>query len=271
MTICILAMDGLEAKFVEKWKLRNLLQEYHGTISLNNFKEKYGRIHSLEIWTAFLTGKMPEKTLCWYKVRASVSFAKKILRYTKLYGIAKKIFVKYKPGVLVEYQSVKKYGLNALPDKIQPSATVDMILYDKYGSKFRKLARAINKDLKEYEEESYRQFRERMNKLKKLISGQERYRLILAYFRLADNMGHVFSKHRKKVFQAYLALDRLAYLVRRRYRGVVLIMSDHGMNENGEHSMESFWSLNTKPPFTPRSIIELHDLVLKLALEANPR
>jgi len=265
LKICVLAMDGLEARWVKRWKLKNLLQEYHGEIPLTEFKERYGRIHSLEIWTTFLTGKMPEKALSWYEVRFSKPFVKKILKKMRLYNVVKDVLMKFKPSLFLKYENVKKHSSRTLPDIIKPSLTIDMILYDNYEGNFRRLAKAINRGFKEYEEEVYRQFRNSEEKLLRTINLQERYKLILAYFRLADSIGHVFVKRKRKLFKAYLALDRLAYLVRKKYDGAILIISDHGMTEEGEHSMESFWSLNVKPPLIPKSIVDLNSLVLELA------
>jgi len=258
-------MDGLESLWVRSWRLRSLLQEYNGEIPLNDFIEKYERIHSLEIWFTFLTGKMPESRLSWYKVKYSRYFIKMLLKSMGLYHLAKNLLMKHKPSFLLQYENVRNYGSNSLPEIIKPSAVINMILYDKnYGSNMARLAKAINVSLKEYEKEAYRQFRLTKEKLFEAIAQQERYKLILAYFRLADSIGHVFNNNRRKLFKAYIALDRLAYLVRREYDGAILILSDHGMTSEGEHSTRSFWSLNIRPLFIPRSIADLNKLVTEI-------
>lgn len=62
----ILMIDGLDYRTA--LKLPSLRQEAHGVISLKEYMQRYGRVHSLEVWYSFLTGEMPRERLSWYSV-----------------------------------------------------------------------------------------------------------------------------------------------------------------------------------------------------------
>lgn len=98
----------------------------------------------------------------------------------------------------------------------------------------------------------------------------EEWKLFMAYFDLADLMGHVYiAKRPLRLMHAYLELDALA----RNLQAIVpdslfLIVSDHGMKVSedgvsGTHTDYAFWSLNVETDWSPSDFTDFYPKILE--------
>lgn len=260
MKTLVLCIDGLDHRLVRKLRLRSLLQEYSGIIDLTEFQQRYGRVHSLEIWHTFLTGEMPPEKLSWVTPTRLLEYSKKIASILRVRKAARRIALTLGLSSILtrEYRAPR-----ALPDLVDSSRTIGMILYDDTRRSMRRLAKAMKRGIRAYEKEAYTQFYEKRKRILALLS--EDFKLALAYIRLLDNIGHIYPHSKLKLLKAYTLVNSLASIVRARFSGVVMVVSDHGMDSGGAHYPEAFWSLSTMPPIHPKSVADLHKLALKLA------
>ena len=99
MKVFVLALDGLEYRLIRKWRLTNLLQNYHGVFKI---QRQYFITGSLKwasykivaspytpiIWTSFLTGKKPydhgiKELRTYVKIPEALRYLKVIHRVKK--------------------------------------------------------------------------------------------------------------------------------------------------------------------------------------------
>lgn len=259
MRTLVLCIDGLDHRLAREFRMRSLLQEYNGVIDLSEFQQRYGRVHSLEIWHTFLTGEMPPEKLSWVTPTRLLDYSKRVADLLGVRRAARRVALALGLSrILTREYKVPK----ALPDLVDGSRTIGMVLYDDVRGSMGRLAKAIKKGVQEYEREAYLQFYGKRRAILALLA--EDFKLALAYIRLLDSIGHVYPRSKLKLMKAYSKVNSLVSAVRARFSGAVMVVSDHGMDHTGMHYPEAFWSLNTKPPFHPRRVADLHELVLKL-------
>ena len=253
--VIILAFDALEASLVEKWRLKYLLQEYHGVYEAPK-SPKYGKPHTPNAWTSFITGLPPEvhgvddwwsfgRVLDWLRKHPPLSWIK-----------GKRVLL-------------RKLGINIKP-KVVGNTALFVPAWNEPTEPREEYAIALEKGLEELIKTVWKWHKIRKEELFKHLDGE--WKLLMAWFDIADMFGHVcWYRCRNELFKAYLDLNSIAKKVREKVGDdtAVLIVSDHGMKGTrdgitGDHSPYGFWSLNVEPPLMPKKITDFKPMIHKL-------
>ena len=115
--------------------------------------------------------------------------------------------------------------------------------------------------IEEYDALIFRNHKENKDEL--MASLEEEYELVLAYFNLADMIGHLSFGLKAKMKVIYKELDSLASLVRKKCENL-LIVSDHGMRpigRYGDHTNYGFWSFSEEVELKEPKITKLRSFV----------
>ncbi|MCD6369528.1 MAG: alkaline phosphatase family protein [Thermoproteales archaeon] len=270
MKICILAFDGLEYEFVVKWKLKNLLQEYHGTYKAL-INPKYDKPHTPTCWASFITGKSLEEhgVTHWWRWNSLLERLRYIPPFIWIKG---KRDILMKIGIKPTLRTIPE-NLSTIFDAVKPSVPLFIPSYNEPVKIHYMYVEASKKGLNEIVKCVWKVHKLRKDVLFKHLKNNE-WKLLMCWFDLADLMSHLYTpKTRFHLLKAYLELNSIAGEVRKRIDNdtAVLIVSDHGIEieKNGsvDHSEHGFWSLNVKPPFKPRDITDFYKLILELTGE----
>jgi len=269
MRICVLAFDGLEYDLVVKWRLRHLMQKYYGAYkSLVN--PKYGKPYTPTCWASFISGKPMEehKVTTWWSWGAILE---KLRYFPPFVWVKGKRKILMRLGIRPKLRTLPSY-ITTIFDVIKPSVALFIPSYNE-PIEFRNMYDdAAKKGLKELEKTIWAIHEIRKNIFFEYLDKDD-WRLLMCWFDLADMIAHLYSSRRSKLrlMKAYFELNNIAKKVRERIGDdvAVLIVSDHGIQKlpdgSIDHSNHGFWSLNVKPPFTPKEIIDFYKLVIELA------
>lgn len=261
MKICILAFDGLEANYVEKWKLRNLLQEYSDIYPVE--AEKY---NTPQLWASFLTGLPPEE----HNLRLFVErggMIKKIARFTPkvIRSIGKK-FVKAKPpSIKGKFKTIFDYASKPLAFNVFSYNELEEQLKLRMKYDIVKTLGDVKKSYKAYRE--WMKFSRKLkNEFKKLLIERD-WDLAMTHFYFTDLIAHLFYNKPSLVKLTYILADKFAEEIRRIVddrEGLLLIISDHGFNlKRGLHSDHGFYSLNKPLKMEIKSISDFYSYLIK--------
>jgi predicted AlkP superfamily phosphohydrolase/phosphomutase len=262
--VFVLALDALEYNLIVNWKMKNLMQKRYGKIKLGlkYYRSKINAPFTPIVWASFITGLSPER----HKIKDLLTYGKKLDYIRKLPVISwlhgkRRILRKF--GFNPRTVDERDLETNTLFNKIQPFVAVDVPSWNELRS-FYRLSQAFRRGLKEYEKEIWKIYEERKQKVFENLS--KRWRLFMAYFQIADLIGHIyFGKKLKKLHEVYKTLDVLAFDIKSLLPNdtIFLIVSDHGMKLSedgltGNHSDHAFWSINIKTEWTPRDITDFY-------------
>lgn len=270
MRVLVLALDGLEYDLVIKWRMRNLLQKKYGKIELGE-EHYYMNLEPYTpiVWASFITGLPPSR----HKVRSLWTYGR-VLDFIRelpvISWVKNKRKILYKLGIL-EPKIVRKENLNAktIFDVVKPSIAVRVITYNDDVEQWRRASKAmLFGGVKKYEEVLWENHREREKELFENLN--KNWRLLMAYFRIADEKGHIHIAKRPYILKrVYRRLDMLAYKVRKQLPGdtILLIVSDHGMKPapdgTGVHSHHAFWSINIDTDWKPKKITDFFPQIVR--------
>lgn len=296
LKVLVLCIDGLEAKLIERWNIKEYKQKYYGIIKISESIKKGDPIYTPLIWASFLLGEPAYK----------YNFTIEKIRYERLkigygwlfplYSIRLKLFDHKKLGLrsllkklrLFNLDKVIKhsYKIESLPQNVKIKTIVEVIknrgfqvwikdfpsYNDSYYAKIRTILRDyfninFNKR-KKIVDEIYKFASKR---LEEAINSLKNYHIIFYYTNLIDVANHMF--YRPKKLKAMITLaeyymkfaNKIKELLNNLTNYVLLIISDHGYDPiSHDHSVYGFWSLNIKPPFTPIKITDFYNLILDL-------
>jgi hypothetical protein len=277
LKVLILAMDGLEYNLVIKWNLKGLIQRYYGIHAVVK-SPRYGKAHTPSSWVSFITGLPPEehgvddwwswgRILDWLRTHPPLVWVKgKRLLLAKL-GIKLRPRIAGRDMVRAE----------TIFDVIQPSVALNVPGWNEPTEPHVEYEEAARRGVRDLIAKVWEWHERRKRQLFEALADPGRWRLLMAWFDLADLIGHAcMVKCRLELRKAYVELDRLARQVAERIPSntALLIASDHGMTVStdgvtGDHSDHGFWSLNVEPPFYPRSILDFKSLIIDLARDAS--
>jgi len=259
MKVFILALDGLEHTLVEGWRMRNLLQKTHGTYSVEEFEQVKNL--STSVWASFITGEYHYFDNWWTK-RWLYRIAKKFIRdEVSLWKIAKL----FRPK-LIDKTALKS---ESIFDLVPNSVAVNVPVYnEKTEYHIEKLDALHFGGIEEYINAIWSVHWKRIKDvLEKVFSN---WNLFMAWFDVADLIGHLQIKNKEKMRRLYDALEVLAAFLKNTVPSecVFLVVSDHGIKENtdgsfGEHTKTGFWSLNTESDWRPRRVIDFSPKILE--------
>lgn len=270
--VFILALDGLEYDLVKRWKMENLMQKKYGKMVLST--EYYHADEHVPytpiIWASFITG-VPAKE---HDIRSIFIYGKILDSFRNLPLIKwikgkRKIFwrVGLKPRV-VDRRDLKA---KTFFDEIEPSIALDVPAYNEPTEVNLRLGKIImTRGLKEYVKEAWEVYKDRKKRVFEYIN--ENWKIFMAYFKIADLLGHIYiAKSPKDLQKVYETLERLASDINEKIseETVFLIISDHGMKPEpdgtGNHSVYAFYSLNFKTRWEPKDITDFYLKILEWA------
>lgn len=267
--VFVLALDGLEYDLVEKWRLRNLMQSKYGKIILSSdyYHKDVHVPYTPIIWASFITGVPPER----HGIKDFFTYGKTLDFIRNLPVIR---WIKGKKKILrkigMKPRTVEERDLNVktIFDIIKPSIAVDVPAYNEPAEYFYRRNKALkDRGLKGYEEEIWKIHKERKKKVFENL--QKDWKLFMAYFTIADLMGHLhIAKRLRRLKIAYDELDVLASKLKEALPEdtVFLVISDHGMKPEsdgtGSHSSHAFYSLNIETDWEPKDITDFHKKII---------
>jgi len=203
------------------------MQKEYGQTDITNFQEP----RTIVLWASFLTGKnmeakIPIKDQWKFQLNKEETF----LRFFK-----------------------------------NPK-TIDVPAYfyeQEHHNEERQLLKAYfneNATIEEYDKLIWKNHRE--NK-EEFLNSLGKHDLLMAYFNLADAIGHLSFGVYTKMKKVYTELENLAAKIRSK-DDLTLIISDHGMKaigRYGDHTMNGYYSTNTKPNLKLPKITDFHKLI----------
>lgn len=259
-SILIVALDGLESDFVEKWNLRNLKQQEYGTIEVPIDSET-GVPTSPQVWASFLTGRYVEG-LEFEKV-GMVNIVLKALEFLHKHipmrlGLGEKVRNRA-PSRFPTLKSESFLELTKSREINMPYYSYDhsaLNIIHKFKAENLSVSRIIVllKDL--YEKRKSRILRE--------IDKIESVDVFVAFMHFPDSLQHFLFTRPSKIEELYLDLDEYVSLLKKRIRSSTLfiIVSDHGFDlETGTHSKHGFYSSSANLERTPRKITDFFQIV----------
>ncbi|MFW5912288.1 MAG: alkaline phosphatase family protein [Candidatus Hadarchaeota archaeon] len=239
--ICILGYDALEIDLVEKFDLPNLKQDEYGKIDISDFETVYTPI----LWGSFLTGENLEphfredegskllqkffhSPYKFIKKNVSGKIAVSLKRHLKNLGVVGKV-----EGNVSSKNVAKDLEKETILDLVEKSKAINVPSLNRNRSKESSMKDRIEGKTSdsEYQKSVWACFEDTKRKLLENLDRE----LVMAWFGLADWMGHVYRGDMDEMRKTYEALDDFAGEVKRRFDGLVLIVADHGMNQLGSY------------------------------------
>ena len=266
--IFILALDALDARLVEKFRLENLLQTNWGTFSIAEFKETFGKIFTPTIWAAFICGEIrPIKH--WYT-------------YGKVFDAIRDTIPKFFRDKLSDILVVRGHALlkaratdrrdlkvKTIFDQIKPSVAVNIPAFNEDLKLRTMITQSLEKQgLSAFEEVIWRVHEKRVSETLSRLKEESEWKLFMAWFDLADWLGHLHIARRPHKFDnAYLNLERWARNLKELTKPCIfLVVSDHGMepmlDDTGDHSLHGFYSINLKGELGPKRITDFYGKII---------
>jgi len=223
--IVVLAIDALEYSLVERFSCSNLKQKYYGKTDISEFSEP----RTMVLWSSFLTGTNMEQRVLSMGNTAMWSFKM---------NIQETFFRQFNNPVIIDL----------------PGFSYDVEIHRQEREMLRQFFEVQDKEekdaiRKEYNDKAFEHHR----RIKKLFGEALKAEkdIVLAYFSIADVIGHLNFSNRGLMKMIYRDLDEIAG----RVPSPMIILSDHGMKEVGifgDHSNYGFWSTGLKDLETPR-------------------
>lgn len=222
----VLALDALDLSLVREFECRSLMQVECGTTNISEFDLE----RTVVLWASFLTGRNMEAEI---PIRRQWEF--------KLFS--EQTFLRF-------FDTFKAIDVPAFSFK-KTHDEERRLLKDFFDGKAT---------VEEYEACVWRNHEENRSELLESVGS---FDLILAYFNLADAIGHLSFGVLGKMKRVYDELDRLASQVLND-EDLTLVVSDHGMKavgRYGDHTKNGFYSLNRKMLLGCPRITKFYDLV----------
>lgn len=222
----ILGLDGLDYSYVKNFNCRNLMQKSCGYTDLSDFSE----MKTIVLWSSFLAQMNMEKEIG----------GKGILWDFKLH-LERTFFSHFK-----NWQALDVPGFT-YDDNIHSQERHKLKdFFDKKGT------------IEDYEQVIFCNHQKNKEIFLKMLD--EPYDILMAYFALADAIGHLSFGITSKMRIVYQELDDLAAIVAKKKNDDLLILSDHGMQavgRFGDHAQQGFWSSSSHIPQDNLKITQL--------------
>lgn len=255
----IFCIDALELTLVEKYGLRDLMQEEYGAVEA---WDEYPLTES--IWASFITGVPPEvhgidKNLVKNRKKIYKSGVANFMNYCLSIGRKVKDILlpgtAFKIGLKLQLRLAERYGTVPLsfrdikvPTILDNPATA-VIGFPLYDDDFmRRMKHLIGKyyyseiSPTEFYNELQREYEINQAKLNSLDLSSNS--TVFIYYFILDVLNHLWHGDAKLIRKEYLRMnDTFRDLKHRLNPDFSLVISDHG-GLNGEHTMYGFYSVN---------------------------
>lgn len=216
LKILIIAMDALDEVMVRKFNCRNLMQAECGSTDISEFQLP----KTVVLWSSFLTGKNMEgeiKEDLWdFTLPKERTFFKSFASFSAI--------------------DVPAFTLK---QKEHAEERKCLAAYFKKENSIEGFDKTVWKNHESNKKEFFS------------LIGKADCEAMMAYFDLADAIGHLSFGIDEKMRQAYGELDKIAAEASKICDCPILVVSDHGMERIGEgrygdHTNRGFWSSNAK-------------------------
>ena len=275
MKVFILAIDGLEYKLVERWRLRGLQQTIYGWLDVSNFKHLLTPI----IWASFITGMPPEV----HGIKSWWTFSSNSVLDSFFHWIRYKIPIVQNMSQWKLRKLLKFFGLNVAPpqandlkrkglatifDYASNPVVIDVPSYNESPNTRARYSHAMDRGIEAYEKELWKVHEERVGRIMNVLNSK--WDLFMAWIDIGDQMGHIYFDNKFKMLKTYTRLDTLAQRIRQNLKKdtFFLIVSDHGMKLSSdgypEHSNRAFYSFNRNIKWRPQNILDYANFIKSL-------
>lgn len=220
------------------------------------------------IWASFITGLPPEK----HNIRSLFTYGQFLdylrnIPFIKRIKGKRKIFLRL--GLKPRRVGKRDLAKETFFDKIRPSVAIDVPAYNESTEVNWRLGETLmSKGLKEYVKELWKVYDDRKKQVFENIG--EDWKLIMAYFKIADLLGHMYIAKRVRSLQkVYLNLDELACEIKKKIpdNTIFLIVSDHGIKPEpdgtGTHTSHGFYSINIATDWKPKDVTDFYPKIME--------
>ena len=295
MKVLILGFDGLEHRFVEKWKLDSLKQDRFGKVGIPEecFKEAIDPFGNRTyepwtpyVWSSIVTGKTPDVVGISLK---NVQRWQNTMLQT-LRGLSERIgLTRHKAtrfffdgrGKALERIGFRKEHFNLMENSKVPTIfhaaknpeTINVPLVYQARKNLQdeehwKL-KLKGEGLEEMRKHAWKDFKRISKKTLETVKKGD-WDLMMSYVRFLDTIGELSFGSFKEMFKAYSASNHYAKQVRDAVSDNVacLIVSDHGMRrlgktKYGSHSDYAFYSLNIETDWKPLMVTDFYKKIVE--------
>ncbi len=296
MRVIVLGIDGLDADLVLRWRLKAFMQQYYGTHDVRVAVKPGDPLYTPLIWASFLLGKPAYEYGFTHEEIVKRRDLTAYRKFGPLYSLRLKIFGKRS---LHLRKIMMKLGLYDRESVVKKFHEVEALPEEALRDTFPEIAKREGfkvwaEEFPSYNEVKFAEWRARASeylglslreKLKALdertdysiklldraINAAQDHDLILYYTSVIDWANHKLYRPKSLTLMTFLAsyykkFEKLISKAERKLKkSAILIVSDHGYDPRvQEHSSKGFWSLNIKPPITPKTILDFKGLILEL-------
>ena len=293
MKVLAFCVDGLEASLVEKWKLKEFMQNYYGKINVRVAVKPGDPLYTPLIWSAFLLGKpaylygldyaeiLKKRLYIGCRIpKFIINIRRKLLgkRKLNLRSALERLGLFDREKIIQsaqEIESLPKEAINdALPEVLRKKGyRVWIKEFPSYNDFQRAKLRGVISNLAFRDDMDILMREEELTKrlFSEAINSLELYDLIIYYTDLIDLANHRFYKPESircmmRLASYYKKIERLVMEIKKLQPNLaVIIVSDHGFDPvKQDHGNYGFWSMNLKPPKVPKTILDFKNIIMKL-------
>ena len=271
--ILILGFDGLDYDLIQKRSFPHLKQIEYGKIVVPITKD-VGEPSTPIVWASFITGKEPKK----HGIVEPIAWNSSIIRWLQakvafIPACAPSLFLRRKVGEFLSnlgfsrgHPKKKHLKISTFFDKIEKSVAISVPAFDEdVLAKFGGLFGAIFDEEKrlDFLERLFRDYEETKELLFKALN--KGWQLLMVHFQISDLYAHIYYKQREKILDLYEILDELTSQAKEKLDNDVwiLVISDHGENEECGHNPFGFYSSNIKLGLTNPRITDFYGMFLE--------
>lgn len=245
MRILIISFDGLEHNWVEMFNLVGLKQKEYGRIDLYPILNLQQRKHkdpvTDEIYATTISGKLFIEGITGEGVCTICSLSERNI--PSIFNLPNSLAV----GVpTASYDVNRIFHINLIAEYVRNDKEIQL--------KELLLADA--------------------NKMTNVLINERsiwiQKQLVMVYYYFTDELGHLsrIRLNDAERFDVYKKAEEIAVRLKQRFLefgdGIVIIHSDHGMDNNGRHSHHGFYSLSKPLNWKGIKVTELHDRIKEL-------
>ncbi len=172
---------------------------------------------------------------------------------------------------LTSVDHLRKRGLIPVFDLVK-SIVIDFPVYDERLYRIGLAVLPIRSNSEKITSVYWRINKKRYRDMMNILRSRNDWKLLAVYYDIADCVGHRYmATDIDRVKEAYEFLNNVVkdvYSVISDFSSVfILIVSDHGMDEQGEHSPRAFYSFSHKISWRPRRISDYKEFIINLVNE----
>jgi len=277
--VFILGLDGCDYRLVDLFGLKELKQAKSGHFP-SLIDNRIGSPMSPQVWASFITGTPQtqiqgwrhfnrfgkyERILNMFQITPHLGLVLRKLMFRFIHLVPKNVPLQmFLTDFLSRHRYVGKQDLvgPTLFDVVKSSVAVRVPVWNLSSEHSVMMLTNMLANIPLWESLLWLSTRETFKECLGVTGGD--WSLAMGYIELLDSVGHVYPSSYGKQTEAYRSVtDFVAELKAALPKDVLLlIVSDHGMEQNGLHSHECFWSMSQNHDFEPHSITDFYTFIL---------